>query len=123
MNLCGILSANFGRYLRQLAVIASGLVFLGASQYGSNTSNVNIPDSNVWVSSTISISGAPAGATVTGIDVHFGIVHPYSGDLNVDLNADPQGALGNYDLWQRAGGSADNPSRTVYGITTFDPSV
>ena len=90
-------------------------------QYAFNGSNVNIPDAGTsFVSSTITISGAPAEAVVTGIDVYFRCVHPYSGDLNVDLNADSQGNLGNYDLWQREGGSADNPSRTVNGITTFN---
>jgi subtilisin-like proprotein convertase family protein len=114
-------SMSLGRNLCQLViVVASGLASLGASQYGSNTSNVTIPDNGGWVSSAITISGAPAGATVTGIDVHFSAVHPYSGDLNVDLNADPQGAFGNYDIWKREGGGADNPSRTVNGISTFN---
>jgi subtilisin-like proprotein convertase family protein/pimeloyl-ACP methyl ester carboxylesterase len=90
------------------------------SRFGSNSSNVSIPDTNTFVSSTITISGAPSGAVVTGIDVYFRCVHPYSGDLNIDLNADANGSLGNRDLWSREGGSADNPTRTVTGISTFN---
>lgn len=113
-------SAAYGQEPETNESISSGAIYLKASLFRSSSSNVAIPDNGGWVSSTITISGAPSGATVTGIDVHIGIVHPYSGDLNVDLNADSQGTLGNYDLWQREGGSADNPSRTVSGITTFN---
>ncbi len=91
-----------------------------ASSYKFSSANVSIPDAGGFVSSTITISDAPSGATVTGIDVYFRCVHPYSGDLNIDLNADPQGNLGNVDLWQREGGSADNPSRTTYGVSTYN---
>ena len=114
------------RLLRVVIVLAVGLVSLGASEFGSRNSNIAIPDNGDWVSSTISTNGAPSGATVTGIDVHFEIVHPYSGDLDVDLNAvtvsEALGIilLGNYDLWSREGGSADNPSRTVNGISAFN---
>lgn len=91
----------------------------------SNTTNVNVPDgtstgAGAWVSSPITISGAPAGAVVTGVDVYFRAMHAYSGDLLVDLNADSTGSLGNSRLWNREGGSADNPTRTVNGITTFN---
>lgn len=88
--------------------------------FGSSGTNVSIPDGGNWVSSRITIDDAPNGAVVTGIDVYFRCAHPYSGDLNIDLNADPQGNLGNVDLWRREGGAADNPARTVTGITTFN---
>ncbi len=120
MSFYSTASANLSAYLWRLAAITAGIFSLGASEFGSNSSNVTIPDNGGWVSSTITISGAPAGSTVTSIDVHFGIIHTYSGDLNVDLNADSQGDLGNYDLWEREGGGSDNPSRTVNGITTFN---
>jgi N-acetylmuramoyl-L-alanine amidase/subtilisin-like proprotein convertase family protein len=92
----------------------------GASVTGSNTGNVPIPDAGGYVSSTIAISAAPAGAVVTGIDVYFKCTHTYSGDLVVDLNADSTGSLGNRNLWNREGGAADNPTRTTTGITTFN---
>jgi subtilisin-like proprotein convertase family protein len=91
-----------------------------ASQYAITTTNLTIPDAGGYVSRTIAISGAPAGATVTGIDAYFKSVHTYGGDLVVDLNADSTGSLGNRNLWNREGGSADNPTRTVNGITTFN---
>jgi len=92
------------------------------SQFQFNGANVNIPDgpNGPWVSSQITISGAPAGAVVTGVDVYFQCIHPYSGDLIIDLNADAQGALGNYNLWNQQGGAADNPSGTVAGISTYN---
>ena len=57
---------------------------LAASVSRSNTGDVNIPDAGGYVSSTIAIASAPAGATVTGIDVSFRCAHTYSGDLVVD---------------------------------------
>ena len=92
----------------------------GASVSGSNTGNVTIPDAGGYVSSTIAISSAPAGSVVTSIDVYFKCTHTYSSDLTVDLNADSTGSLGNRNLWNREGGSADNPTRTTTGITTFN---
>ncbi|HQY88067.1 MAG TPA: GH25 family lysozyme, partial [Tepidisphaeraceae bacterium] len=43
-----------------------------------------------------------------------------SGDLIVDVNADSSGSLGNYRLWNREGGSADNPARTTNNISTYN---
>ncbi len=91
----------------------------GTSREGTNNSNVNIPDFNGWVFSGITISGAPAGATVTCIDVHYEIIHTFIGDLDVDLN--DQNFTYNYDLW---GPDPNNPGEnldeTVTGITTFN---
>ena len=91
---------------------------LAANQYGYNGTNVNIPDNDGWINSSITISGAPSDAVVSSIDVHFSAIHTYSGDLDIDLN--DSGITQSYDLWANEGGSADNPSRTVYGITTFN---
>lgn len=82
-----------------------------ANVSSTNGSNVTIPDEGGWVYSPISISNAPAGATVTSVEVSFSIVHPYSGDLVVDLEV---GAHSNSkNLWNKEGAGADNPSRTV----------
>src|ERR1043166_8898185 len=109
--------------LAGLFLIALSSVGLGASVVGSNTGNVAIPDATAsgpgaYVSSTIAISGAPAGAVVTGIDVYFKCVHAYGSDLTVDLNADSTGSLGNYRLWSQAAGA--NPTKTTTGISTFN---
>ncbi len=122
-----IYRSTFQQYSLFVLIAVVGM-FLFASQAnaasitGSNTSNISIPDGapGNWVSSTIAISGTPSGAVVTGIDIYFKCIHPYSGDLVVDLNADATGALGDQNLWNREGGSADNPTRTTTSIHTFD---
>lgn len=85
---------------------------------GSNRSNVSIPDNGDWVYSIIDITGAPPGAEITDVDVHFEIVHPYGGDLVVDLEV--EGSSANQRLWDREGGPQDNPTRTQHGIDSFD---
>ncbi len=102
-----------------LAGMVSGGSCTGSNREGSNVSNVNIPDNNGWVFSGITIAGAPAGATVTCIDVHYEIIHSYIGDLEVDLN--DQNLTYNYDLWGPGqGGATDNLNQTVTGISTFN---
>ncbi|HLP58063.1 MAG TPA: FG-GAP-like repeat-containing protein [Candidatus Deferrimicrobium sp.] len=105
-------------FIITILLFAFAIPIYGESVYGANYNNVNIPDNNTWVNSAITISGAPADATVIGIDAYFKCIHPYSGDLNVDIN--DQGITRNYDIWQNEGGSADNPTRTVYNISTFN---
>lgn len=87
------------------------------SVYGENLTDVPIPDEGSWVFSAINITGAPADAVVTSVDVYFRCVHTYSGDLQVSL-LDP-GYSVQYDIWAFEGGGADNPSRTVTGITDY----
>ncbi|MFA6545765.1 MAG: hypothetical protein WCS99_15210, partial [Limisphaerales bacterium] len=106
--------------LTAIALLAFASIGRSASVSGSNTGNVTIPDVGGYVSSTIAISSAPAGSTVTSIDVYFKCIHTYSGDLTVDLNADSTGSLGNQNLWNREGAAADNPTRTITGISTFN---
>ncbi|MFF3212443.1 M28 family metallopeptidase [Streptomyces sp. NPDC002886] len=75
-----------------------------------NTADVNIPDSPAAaVNSPITVSGVTGNApATTKVDVN--IVHPYIGDLVVDLVA-PDGTL--YNLHNRTGGSADNIIKSV----------
>ena len=107
----------FGILILIACCVANGSAFAD-SKYGYNGTNVNIPDNDGWVYSSITISGVPSDAVVSSIDVHFSAIHTYSGDLDIDLN--DSGITQNYDLWANEGGSADNPSRTVYEITTFN---
>ncbi|WP_051885413.1 S8 family peptidase [Lysobacter antibioticus] len=79
------------------------------TQTYSNGTDYNIPDNNTTgVSSSIAVSGrtgnAPSNASVT-----VNIIHPYKGDLKVDLIA-PDGSV--YNIHNRSGGSADNVSGT-----------
>ncbi|UOF13708.1 S8 family serine peptidase [Lysobacter capsici] len=79
------------------------------TQTYSNGTDYNIPDNNATgVSSSIVVSGrtgnAPSNASVT-----VNIIHPYKGDLIVDLIA-PDGSV--YNIHNRTGSAADNVSGT-----------
>ena len=114
-------------YSQQILRIATCLLFIlapiqvmAASQLGSNSSNVSIPDNNAnWsASSSIFISGAPAGAVITGIDIHIEIIHPYVGDLEVvltDNDANPS-----VRFWNREGGSQNNINQTWTNISNYN---
>ena len=82
----------------------------GGSQTYTNGTDVSIPDNNATgVTSNIAVSGRTGnGGASTPVAVN--IVHPYSGDLIVDLVA-PDGSV--YNISNRAGGSADNINKTV----------
>lgn len=70
-----------------------------------------------WVFSDISISGAPSGAVVTSVDVHFEIVHPNVEELWVDLCN--EGRTRRRDLWLMLDRDEENLSETVTHITDF----
>ena len=77
----------------------------GTAQTYTNGTDVSIPDNNsTGVSSTISVSGRSGNAPST-TKVAVNIVHPYVGDLIVDVIA-PDGSV--YNVRNRSGGSADN---------------
>lgn len=67
-----------------------------------NTADVSIPDPGN-ASSSLAVTGA--GNAPAALKVAVNIVHPYVGDLSVDLIA-PDGTV--YPLRGRSGGSADN---------------
>jgi hypothetical protein len=82
----------------------------GGTQTYTNGTDVAIPDNNATgVYSNISVSGR-TGNGGSSTPVAISIVHPYIGDLIVDLVA-PDGSV--YNLHNRSGGSADNIVRTV----------
>ncbi|MEV4313093.1 S8 family serine peptidase [Actinocrispum sp. NPDC049592] len=79
----------------------------GPCPAATNGTDVAIPDQGTG-SSPIAISGCTGNASASStVEVH--IVHTYVGDLVVDLIA-PDGSV--YNLWNRAGGSADNIDQT-----------
>lgn len=116
---CSIATAQTGTYY---VLIKGYSAFSGASLTGSytagsgstqtytNTTDVSIPDNNsTGVSSSIAVSGRSGnGGSSTPVAVN--IVHPYIGDLVVDLVA-PDGSV--YNIHNRSGGSADNINKTV----------
>jgi serine protease len=82
----------------------------GGTQTYTNGTDVNIPDNNATgVTSNIAVSGR-SGNGGASTPVVVAIVHPYIGDLIVDLVA-PDGSV--YNIHNRSGGSADNINRTV----------
>ena len=77
----------------------------GTTQTYTNGTDASVPDNNSsGVSSTISVSGRSGNAPGT-TKVAVNIVHPYIGDLIVDVIA-PDGSV--YNVHNRSGGSADN---------------
>lgn len=88
---------------------------------GSNSEDKDIPDDGyegAWAYSDIPISGAPGGATVTCIDVHYEITHTYVSDLIVAFSDYAVSDL--HVLWYYEGGSGDDISETETGITLFE---
>ncbi len=82
----------------------------GSPQTYTNGTDYAIPDNNATgVTSSIAVSGR-SGNAGSSTPVAVNIVHPYSGDLIVDLIA-PDGSV--YNISNRAGGSADNIVKTV----------
>ncbi len=73
----------------------------------TNTGDFTIPDNSVaGVSSPVSVTTAGSAGSVT---VTVNIIHPYVGDLMVDLIG-PDNTV--YNLHSRSGGSADNIQRS-----------
>ena len=84
---------------------------------GSNGTNYSIPEGS-WTYSDIQISGAPSNAQVACVDVHYEIIHPYSGDVVVDLTDEDM----TYEYHLHASNESDssrNINQTVTGITLF----
>jgi subtilisin-like proprotein convertase family protein len=88
--------------------------------YGTNGTNVSIPDAGSWVFSAIDFSSLTPPAMVTTVDIHFEVIHTYIGDLVVTLD----NAQRSINMWNREGGSADNINRTYTGVTNYtgDPA-
>ncbi|MGO1071351.1 S8 family serine peptidase [Lysobacter sp. CA199] len=79
------------------------------TQTYSNGTDYNIPDNNTTgVSSSIAVSGRTGNAP-SNASVSINVIHPYKGDLIVDLIA-PDGSV--YNLHNRTGSSGDNVSGT-----------
>jgi lysyl endopeptidase len=118
---CNIATAQSGTYYVRLKAYSafSGVSLTGSftapctsncgAQTYTNGTDVNIPDNNATgVSSSIAVSGR-SGNAPSSTAVAVNIVHPYKGDLIVDLIA-PDGSV--YNLHNRSGGSADNINQT-----------
>ncbi len=82
----------------------------GSTQTYTNGTDVSIPDNNATgATSSIAVSGR-TGNGQSSTPVAVNIVHPYIGDLIVDLIA-PDGSI--YNIHNRTGSSTDNINKTV----------
>ena len=114
---CTVASPQAGRYyinLRGYSAFSGVTLNVTYSTGGGgggtsfeNTTDYNIPDNNATgVNSPIAVTGTGNSGTVS---VQVAIIHPYIGDLTVDL-VHPDGTV--YSLHNRTGGSADNINQT-----------
>jgi len=110
---CTITTAQAGTYYVRLKAYSSfsgvsltgSYTAPGSTQTYSNTADYNIPDNNTTgISSPITVSGRTGNAP-TNASISVNVVHPYVGDLKLDLIA-PDGTV--YNLRSNTGGSADN---------------
>lgn len=121
---CNIATAQLGNYYVLLSgysaysgvtLTASYAVVDGGVSF-ENTADYAIPDNNTTgTKSPINVTGSSSAGTVS---VQVNIVHPYIGDLIVDL-IHPDGTV--YNLHNRSGGSADNISKT-YSVNVGNKS-
>jgi subtilisin-like proprotein convertase family protein len=109
-----------GRWLGCLLLAAGSLTSAaGQSITASSDVDVPIPDGNgEYAYGSILIQGAPEGAVVTGVDVEWSVIHPYSGDLLISLTDQEQ--IAELVLWDYEGGSAPDPSGSASGVTVFN---
>lgn len=101
INVRGYAAFSGVTLIASYAVVDGGVTFENSTDYA-------IPDNNTTgVQSPIAVTGSSPSGTVS---VQIAIVHPYIGDLIVDL-VHPDGTV--YNLHNRTGGSADNINKTV----------
>jgi len=100
------------------ALSESGTLFYHAHDFSRP-----IPDAGgldniaIW---EINLSGAPANALITSVDVEYWINHRWIGDLMVWLTTEHNGQWQDYVLWDREGGSDHDIYEKETGITTWN---
>lgn len=78
----------------------------GPAQFCSGGINVPAPDNNpAGASSSIAVAGIPAGCTITGMTVNFGMTHTRVGDMVFVLKG-PNGQILNLDYYLSATGGS-----------------
>ncbi|RYE20833.1 MAG: hypothetical protein EOP51_17000, partial [Sphingobacteriales bacterium] len=84
----------------------------GTATAASGTVNLTIPNDNdpLGMFSSLRVTGIPAGATITGVSINFGIEHSYDGDLTINLKG-PNGKVLN--ITDRLGGNNDDFNSTT----------
>jgi len=96
-----------------------GAPTIGVATTASGPIAVGIPDNNAaGISTDLTISGIPAGATGTGASVNFNITHTWDGDLRLFIKAPNAQVL---NLVNARGGSLDNFVNTTINSTSTTP--
>jgi len=72
------------------------------------------------VTMEIDLSGAPANAVITSVDIEYWITHPWVGDLKVWLATEDYGELREYILWDTEGANTNNIHEKETGITMWN---
>jgi subtilisin-like proprotein convertase family protein len=89
--------------IQQLTVTSNSVA---ATKSGTSSTLVTIPDnSSTGANNTIAISGIPAGAVITNIQVSFKATHTNDGDLIINLKGPNNNVL---NLVNQRGGTGDN---------------
>ncbi len=68
-------------------LVASGGIIPGSSTAASGTISFSIPNTAGGVTNSLTVSGVPTGATVTGISVNYNATESFDGDLELNLKA------------------------------------
>jgi len=102
-----------------LAVIAGPTeISVGDFIYVESPLDVDIPTDKSWAGSGIEIQSAPAGATVTSVDVHYEIESSWVGFVYAELSDEADSIA--YGLVDGVNGSI---SQTKTGITAFNDEL
>ena len=105
------------------ALTATGGTFTNASiGASSGTVNLTIPDANLTTgaSQNLTVSGIPANATITKVDVLLNITHTWLSDLRINLEA-PNGQIIN--LINQRGVGSENFTNTIVTSNTGAASL
>jgi len=96
----------------------SGTLFSHAHDDGRIiTDAAGLSDIATW---EINLSGAPANALITSVDVEYWIDHGWVGDLRVWLTTEHNGEWQDYVLWDQEGGGNDDIHEKETGLTTWN---
>ncbi|MFB0524755.1 MAG: LamG-like jellyroll fold domain-containing protein, partial [Phycisphaerae bacterium] len=101
-----------------LVVAKSGTLFYHAHDFYRTIPEAGgLNDSAAWL---IDLSGAPANAIITSVDVEYWIDHTWVGDLKVWLTTEHNGEWQDYVLWDLEGGSDQDIHEKETGLTTWN---
>jgi subtilisin-like proprotein convertase family protein len=101
---------------------------LGIAKANSGILLLNIPDnSSAGALTNLTVSGIPAGATITGVSINFNISHTYTPDLIINLKAPNSKVLNiynkSYAIFASSYINFTNTTVSSGSTTAFDSSL